>query len=569
MVIKLKKDKDHKLFTPFRERNIVFALIIILFLAMLLGSLTYKEVQRERYYLWELARSEGLNIAFSIQTLGPRFILNENALKDILVLLKKEGVSYIDICNDKGIILFSTEKERWKNTIKILNPGKVNFANTQDKKGDRILQVIKPFNLDIDKQLDIWKILPIRNSYLVVGVNLEGYYSRLNQTRRRIILNYSIIMALVLLGIYVIFKLQETYIVKKTLNEMKVYTSKLLETMDNAVISVDNNGNIKTFNRKSEEIFGKKKEEVLNKNCQEVLNLKINGECLLKECLLEKKNISQEIILEEKGLKKRILDLNTSFLTDKSGEITGVVAVIRDVTELKDLSEEVARHKRLAALGKLSAGIAHEIRNPLSSIRGLAQFVYNSFSKTDERKEDLNTIIQEVDRLNKLVVQVLDFAKLKKPNLTRFSLNDLIRNVAELFKLETKDKQIKFNLELSPDVSQIQADEDQVRQILMNMIINCIQAILKKGEIKIKTEKTLLRGEPAIELIIEDSGIGIPEKDFNQIFDPFFSTKEKGSGLGLSIAYKLIEAHQGEIKVESKEGEGTKFVIFLPQKGGK
>jgi len=567
--IKLKKDKNHKFSAPFRERNIVLALIIIMFLVLLLGSLTYKEVQRERYYLWELARSEGLNIAFSIQTLGPRFILNENALKDILVLLKKEGVNYIDICNDKGIILFSTEKERWKNTIKILNPGKINFVNTQDKKGDRILQVIKPFNLDIDKQLDIWKILPIRNSYLVVGVNLEGYYNRLSQTRRRIILNYAVIMALVLFGIYVIFKLQETYIVKKTLNEMKDYTAKLLETMDNAVISVDNKGNIKTFNRKSEEIFGKKREEVLNKDCQEVLNLNINEKSLFKKCLLEKKNIAREIILDEKGLKKKILDINTSFLTDESGEITGVVAVIRDVTEIKDLNEEVARHKRLAALGKLSAGIAHEIRNPLSSIRGLAQFVYNSFSKADERKEDLNTIIQEVDRLNKLVVQVLDFAKLKKPNLTRFSLNNLIRKITELFKLEIKDKQIKFSLELTPDVSQIQADEDQIRQSLMNVIINAIQAIPKKGEIKIKTEKALLKGEPAIKLIIEDSGIGIPEKDFTQIFDPFFSTKEKGSGLGLSIAYKLIEAHRGEIKVESKEGEGTKFVIFLPQKGGK
>jgi len=566
----LKKEKNQKSSksTPFREGNIVLALIIILLLTLLLGSLTYKEVQRERYYLWELARSEGLNIAFSIQTLGPRFILNENALKDILVLLKKEGVSYIDICNDKGVILISTEEERWQNVIKIPIPGKINFINTEDKKGNRILQVIKPFNLDINKQLDIWKILPIRNSYLVVGVNLEEYYNRLSQTRRRIILNYSIIMALVLFGIYVIFKLQETYIVKKTLNEMKIYTSKLLETMDNAVISVDNKGKIKTFNRKSEEIFNKKKEEVLNKDCQEVLNLNILGESIFKKCLLEKKNISQEIILEEKGLKKKILDLNSSFLTDKSGEITGVVAVIRDVTEIKDLNEEVARHKRLAALGKLSAGIAHEIRNPLSSIRGLAQFVYNSFSKTDERKEDLNTIIQEVDRLNKLVVQVLNFAKLKKPSLTRFSLNDLIRKIAELFKLEIKDKQVKFSLELSPDISQIQADEDQVRQILMNVIINAIQAIPKKGEVKIKTKKALLRGEPAIKLIIEDSGIGITEKDFNQIFDPFFSTKEQGSGLGLSIVYKLVEAHQGEIKVESKEGKGTKFVIFLPQKGG-
>jgi len=565
----LKKDKNHKLSIPFRERNIVLALIIILLLLILLGSLTYKEVQRERNYLWELARSEGLNIAFSIQTLGPRFILSENALKDILVLLKKEGVSYIDICNDKGVILISTEEERWQNVIKIPIPGKINFINTEDKKGNRILQVIKPFNLDMNAQLDIWKILPIRNSCLVIGVNLEGYYNRLSQTRKRIILNYSIIMALVLFGIYVIFKLQENYIVKKTLNEMKVYTSKLLETMDNAVISVDNKGNIKTFNRKSEEIFDKKREEVLNKDCQEVLNLNILEESIFKKCLLEKKNISQEIILEEKGLKKKILDLNTSFLADESGEITGVVAVIRDVTEIKDLNEEVARHKRLAALGKLSAGIAHEIRNPLSSIRGLAQFIYNSFSKTDERKEDLNAIIQEVDRLNKLVVQVLDFAKLKKPSLTRFSLNDLIGKITELFKLETKNKQIKFSLELSPDISKIQADEDQLRQILMNVIINAIQAIPKKGEIKIKTEKTLLKGESAIKLIIEDSGIGIPEKDFTQIFDPFFSTKDKGSGLGLSIVYKLIEAHQGEIKVESKEGEGTKFIIFLPQKGVK
>ena len=331
--IKLKKGKNHKLSTPFRERNIILALIIILFLALLLGSLTYKEVQRERYYLWELARSEGLNIAFSIQALGPRFILNENALKEILVLLKKEGVSYIDICSDKGVILISTEEERWQNVIKIPKPGKINFINTEDKKGNRILLVIKPFNFDI------WKILSCRNSYLVVGVNLEGYYNRLSETRRRIILNYSIIMALVLFGIYVIFKLQETYIVKKTLNEMKVYTSKLLETMDNAVISVDNRGNIKTFNRKSEEIFSKKKEEVLNKDCQEVLNLNINGKCLLKGCLLEKKNITQEVILEEKGLKKNILDLNTSFLTNESGEITGLVVVIRDVTEIKNLNE--------------------------------------------------------------------------------------------------------------------------------------------------------------------------------------------------------------------------------------
>ncbi|GAI57743.1 unnamed protein product, partial [marine sediment metagenome] len=185
------------------------------------------------------------------------------------------------------------------------------------------------------------------------------------------------------------------------------------------------------------------------------------------------------------------------------------------------------------------------------------------------RKEDLNTIIQEVDRLNKLVVQVLDYAKLKELNLTSFSLNNLVNKIVILFKQEIKNKQIIFYLELSSDISLIEADKDQIRQILMNVVINAIQAIPEKGKIKIKTEKDLLRGEPAVKLVIEDNGIGIAEKDLNQIFDPFFSTKEQGSGLGLSIVYKLVEGHQGEIKVESKEGEGTKFIIFLPQKGGK
>ena len=558
----MEKKMNNKISTFLRERNLFFALMVILCLSVLLGFLTRNEVRREKYYLWELARSEGLNIAFSIQAIGPRLVLNENILKEILILLKKEGVNYIDICNVNGKILLSTEEERRNNYVNIQNPGKINYIDVQGKKGDRLLQVIKPFKWDIDNQLSILKILPIRNSYLVVGVNLEGYYQRLSQTRRRIIFNYGVIMALVLLGIYVIYKLQETYIVKKTLNEMKDYTSKLLETMDNAVISIDKNGVIKTYNRKSEEIFHKKRAEVLNKNCQNVLNLKIDGDCLLRKTLSEKRNTSREIILNGK-----ILDIATSFLTNEENEIVGLVAIIRDVTEIKSLNEEVARNKRLASLGKLSAGIAHEIRNPLSSIRGLAQFVYSSFKKNDARKEDLDTIIQEVDRLNLLIVQVLDFAKIKKLNLSQFSINELVVKIVEFLKLEIKNKKIDFHLSLSQEIPSICADENQVRQIIMNVVINSIQAIKINGKIKITTENSRLKEKPAIKLIIEDSGIGIPESELSQIFDPFFTKKDKGTGLGLSIVYKLVENHQGEIKVESTEGKGTKFMIFLIQKG--
>jgi len=197
----------------------------------------------------------------------------------------------------------------------------------------------------------------------------------------------------------------------------------------------------------------------------------------------------------------------------------------------------------------------------------LAQFVYSSFKKNDARKEDLDTIIQEVDRLNLLIVQVLDFAKIKKLNLSQFYINELIVKIVEFLKLEIKNKKIDFYLSLSQDISSICADENQVRQIIMNVVINSIQAIKIKGKIKITTENSRLKEKPAIKLIIEDNGIGIPESELSQIFDPFFTKKDKGTGLGLSIVYKLVENHQGEVKVESIEGKGTKFLIFLIQKG--
>ncbi len=550
------------------EKNIFLTLVITIFLALLLFFLTGQEVKRERKSLMELAQSEGLNIAFSIQTLGPRFVLNENALKEILILLKKEGVNYIDICDDQGRIFLSTEEGRINRRINIPHQGKINIINTQDRNGSRVLQVIKPFNQDSSRVLGIWKILPIGNSYLVVGIDLERYYDRLSETRRRIILNYSIIMALVLLGIYIIYKLQETHIVKKTLSEMKDYTSKILETIDDAVISVDRQGIIQSFNRKSEEIFGQKKDEVIYKDCQKVLNLISGGECIFKKCLRDGVNINQEIVLGEEGLKKKFIEISTSFLTDETGKTSGLVAVIRDVTEWKELNEEIARNKRLAALGRLSAGIAHEIRNPLSSIRGLAQFIAHTFSAEDERRVDLNTIIQEVDRLNNLVIQVLDYARMKRPNLSYFSLTELIREIVELFQKQIDRKKIEFCLHFASSEVFLEADKDQIRQVLMNIIINAIQAIVKEGKIKIETEELVYKGKSTIKLVVEDTGMGIPEQDLPHIFDPFFSTKDQGSGLGLSIVFTLVEGHQGEIKVESKEGRGTKFIIFLPQKGG-
>jgi len=482
----------------------------------------------------------------------------------VLVLFQKEVITFIDVVDRSGLIRISTDEQRTNQQVEIQYPGSINYIQTHDPENRRILQIIKPFDFDDRFSSDLFGYLFLQDKYLLIGINLEDYYMLYNQIKQRVMLNYFIILMLSLLGVYMIFRIQESVVVKRTLNNMKDYTTKLLETMDSGVISVNKQNLIKTFNRKSEQIFQLTKEEVIDKNAEEILPIQVKDKSIYQLGLREGEKIEEEIELITKNHARKILEVNTSLLSGESDQTGGMVILVRDISRIKRLSEEINRNKRLASLGKLSSGIAHEIRNPLSSIRGLAQFLFQSCTENDERKTDLKIILDEVDRLNQLINEILDFSRPQKLDISQFSIQEMIKELVQLLKLESKEKEISFQLTLTQKEQFIDADRNQVRQALMNILLNSIQAIPQKGEIIISLEKTTLKNEDMIQIMVQDNGIGIDSTDLFHIFDPFFTTRSEGSGLGLSIAYNIIEMHQGIIKVESEKGKGTKMSLFLP-----
>lgn len=544
--------------------NIYFVLILTLLLFFILGYISYYELQREKDYLWELARVEGLNIAFSIQTLGSEFILNRDILLEVLDLFQKEGISFIDVIDSNGIVRLSTSEKRMNKRLEIKRPGIVNYIQTVDSENNRILQVIKPFDFDDRFSSDLFGYLFLHDKYLLIGINLEDYYLRYNQIKQRIVLNYLIIFTLSLLGIYMIFRMQENLVIKRTLKNMKDYTTKLLETMDSGVISIDEQSIIKTFNKKSEEIFQLKRNEVIGKIAEKVLPIKIDNQSIYRLGLQNRKKIEHEIEIYTKDNTRKILEVNTSLLSGDKDYDGGMVILVRDISQIKSLSEEINRNKRLASLGKLSSGIAHEIRNPLSSIRGLAQFLFQSSDKEDERKTDLSIILKEVDRLNQLINQILDFSRPKKLTISNFSIQKMITELIYLLQSEKNEKEIVFQFHSDLKNQFIDGDRNQLKQALMNIILNSIQAIEQKGQITILLDTVINKNREMIQITIQDNGIGIAPDDLPHIFDPLFSNRENGCGLGLSIAYNIIELHQGTIKIESEKKRGTTVKILLP-----
>jgi len=557
------KRKNRNLKEILTKDKIALILILIFILVFILGYISNHELQREKNYLWELARVEGLNIAFSIQTLGSEFILDREILIEVLDLFQKEGISFIDIVDRNGNIRLSTNEARMNHNIEIEHPGSINYIQSIDAEKQRILQIIKPFDFDDRFSSDLFGYLFLRDKYLLIGINMEKNYARYDQIKQRVILNYFIILIVLLLGIYTIFRYQEGVIIKKTLENIKDYTSKLLETMDSGVISVDEYNIIKTFNKKSEQIFQVKREDVIGKKADKVLPLMIGNQSIYQLGLQEKKKIETEIELNKNNVKK-VLEFNTSLLSEENDDYNGMVILVRDVSQIKALSEEINRNKRLASLGKLSSGIAHEIRNPLSSIRGLAQFLHQSFDDSDERKNDLNIILKEVDRLNLLVNNILDFSKNKRLILSNFSLNKLIEEIIYLIQLENNKKKINFQFVTNNNNYYVYGDRDKIKQAIMNVVLNSIQAINISGDIVIMISGINIKNKENIKITITDNGTGIEKEDLSHIFDPFFTNRDNGHGLGLSISYNIIEMHGGIIRVESEKNRGTKVDILLP-----
>ena len=238
---------------------------------------------------------------------------------------------------------------------------------------------------------------------------------------------------------------------------------------------------------------------------------------------------------------------------------------------LKQRQEQLIRSEKMAALGQLSAGIAHEIRNPLTSIKIFIQSLEKEIDLDENQEEDFRIIMKEIDRINENITRFLNFARPEEPLFQAINTSALMKNTVNLLAAKLKNSGIRLDISLPDDHPPVEGDPKQLAQVFLNLLLNAVEAMPQEGMLTIRSAVKVNPDslQEFLQLIIKDTGHGIPEKDRPYLFDPFFTTKAGGTGLGLSIVYSIIQKHNGRIEVESELGKGSSFILSLPiQKEG-
>jgi signal transduction histidine kinase len=278
----------------------------------------------------------------------------------------------------------------------------------------------------------------------------------------------------------------------------------------------------------------------------------------------------QESDLSVSGAENRRLTVRASAaeLRDESNRSEGLIVLLRDVTEVSRLELQLRRADKLAALGTLAAGVAHEVKNPLHALslnlHLLVQELETPQPSRGELEDYLGILRSEIERIHQIVENFLRFSKLSIPEVKPLDLNALVERVLSLVAFEAAGHRVGIQTAFDPGLDPIAGDEGQLAQVVLNLVINALQAMPAGGALTLATQ----RDNGWAELMVRDTGEGIPHEAIPQIFDPYFTTRPGGSGLGLAIAHRIVEGHHGTIDVDSKAGLGTTMVVRLPIAGG-
>ncbi len=390
----------------------------------------------------------------------------------------------------------------------------------------------------------------------VLKLYANDYYEAQIEDVRRAMGTGLLLLVLALASVFFIFVIRRYYSVNVNLQNVRDYISNVVQSMPSGLISLDKTGKIETINRIAGKLLDLNEKDVVGKIIHEVLpNCKLD--------LLTRnsdKNFEQNIECHLNNGNLIPLNIIASRVNDEDGNGIGTVLIFTDLRELKSLEKAVERSEKLASMGKMAAGIAHEIRNPLSSIKGLAQYLRNKFEENSESREYATVMINEVDRLNRIIQDMLNFAKPNAPILTSENIKEVILHSLKLVESELNSKEITIVHVDDGEEKIALADKDLLTQVFLNLFINSIDAMDKNGTLQISLSEE--NRYIIVELI--DNGGGIKEENIPKIFDPFFTLKQNGNGLGLAIVYNIIENHNGEITVSSKLNKGTTIKIKLP-----
>ena len=462
-------------------------------------------------------------------------------------LTENRDVSYAVLENNNGILaasgnideielLKSIDSSQWSKSDSIYQ-----WRIAQNSNGE-LLEALHPFVMD-GNLIGFYRI----------GLNLEPLEVLNKRLQRRIIISGIILFVFGFIMITLLFVRQNLDLVKRQYQKIETYSKKLISSVSDAIIVINNSNSIIEINKSAELLFESSEQKLISKDLQELFG---------EDCLINFMNEDkiQQIECDIKNKNKELLISKSKFKDEKGSQ--NIVLIIKDLTEFKKLERQIVRNNQMNAMGQLASGVAHEIRNPLNSIATIVQQLDKDFEPINDKDEfhSLAKIVsKEVHRMNRTIENFLRFSKPEPISKNQFPLDELINAVKEQFAPLLKEKGIKFLIKENWN-GIVNWDRNQIKQVLINLITNSIESIKGSGEIELFITKI----DKNVELKLSDNGQGIPKENLQKIFNLYFTSKAKGTGIGLSIIQRIVNEHDGIVTVESSNEKGTSFTISIP-----
>ena len=502
-------------------------------------------------------------------------------------MARQPDIIYLFVADSDGEILAHNDLGKvGKQVAKDLDPAgiaqtdKLHWRQVTNPEGDRVFEVFRKFT-------PTRRPMGRMHSSMMMG---RGFEQQQNQRRRlpgpldesaRVIfvgldmtpiidaqdadIRHAVIMGVVLLlvgfaGIALIFLVQSNRVTKASLTRIKAFSDNVVENMPIGLIALDDHHRIAACNHIAESVLQLSAPNVMEKNAAQMLPARL-WEVVKRFDELDHV-IEEDIDCPLADGSVVPLEIGASILQDSNGVFLGYILLFKDLTEVRSLRREIDKNQRLASLGRLAAGVAHEIRNPLSSIKGFATYFKERYPDAPQDQKTANIMIAEVDRLNRVVGQLLEFARPVPVSPKSTSLQDLVDDSVRLIEQKAKEKQITVKTLNSVKVDKAVIDPDRINQVLLNLYLNAFESMEPGGELGV--ELSADEENHRIEIRVSDTGCGIPGEHLSRIFDPYFTTKSTGTGLGLAIAHNIMEAMGGKINISSRPGKGTTFCITIP-----
>jgi len=346
--------------------------------------------------------------------------------------------------------------------------------------------------------------------------------------------------------------------IEQELRKNKEKYKNIFENIQDVYFEVDMNGNIHEISPSIKSITEYKREDLIGKSIYDLFTDKEKWQKFYGILLKKNKVYNFEINFKDKSGKDIFGSITSRLIKDDKS--SRIVASLRNITEHKKMEKHLLRAERLAGVGQLAAGIAHEIRNPLGNISSSIQFCLSKYDPPQQIKQFLEIIQRNSDNANNIIKGLLDFATPREINRKKNSITKVLNNAIKLVKNRCEESGVQIIKDFTLDLPQIMFDEKWMEQSFLNFILNAKEAMPDGGTL---TMKTYIE-ENEIAVVFSDTGIGIPKENLKKVFDPFFTTKDDGTGLGLSLVYQIINAHDGKIDIRSTEGKGTNVLLYLP-----